>query len=377
MRILYSALRHDPTNPDLASGLDHSFYSAFIRGGAQVKIVGPFAERGTLPERALKRAYVKLTGKRYLKWNVQLVIRSARELSLACREWRPDLIFGLFPPPLAFYVGGSPCVLGIDTTFRGQEALWPLYGRLPLRLLIWQERRAARKSALIIAFSEWSKQDIMAQHGVGSERVLVQPMPSALPEEVVPKHEDFRARHMETPLHLLLVGREYERKGIRVAVEATRLLNARGMPAELTICGIPGRPDGPVRYAGPFKKSVPSELGQYAGLYAAADFLIHPAIFEAAGIVPAEAAAFGVPTITNAVGGLATSVADGVSGVVLPPQSPAEAYFEAVARLVRNPSEYTRLSVGARRRYEEEQNWSVAGARVMKSLDELVTLCRG
>jgi hypothetical protein len=39
-------------------------------------------------------------------------------------------------------------------------------------------------------------------------------------------------------------------------------------------------------------------------------------------------------------------------------------------RLVQKPDEYARLSKGARKRYEEEQNWQVAGRQVMKRLEE-------
>ena len=158
-----------------------------------------------------------------------------------------------------------------------------------------------------------------------------------------------------------------------MAIEVANELNRRGIPTELTICGLTGEPDGLVRFAGLFRKSVPEELKKYADLYRHAHLLIHPALFEAAGIVPAEAASFGVPTITNDVGGLATSVAHGVSGIVLRGHSTAEAYVETTIKLVRNRDEYARLSLGARRRYEREQNWQVAGQRVMKILEEAAT----
>ena len=115
---------------------------------------------------------------------------------------------------------------------------------------------------------------------------------------------------------------------------------------------------------------MPEELGGYADLYRQAHLLIHPAVFDPSPIVPAEAAAFGVPTVSNDVGGIGTSVGHGVSGIVLPGHSPAEKYVEAITKLFQNPEEYARLSLGARRRYEQEQNWNVAGRRVMKVLEQ-------
>lgn len=372
MKILYAALRHDPRNPDLASGVDYNFYSAFIREGAEVTVVGPFPHPGWLIDRALKRFYEAVLRKRYLKWNLQITRLSAKALNRAEAEWKPDIVFGLFPPPLAFYRGEAPAVFNTDTTFQGWQDGGANFGALPLKFLVWEERRTVRNCALTITFSEFCKQELRRRHDVEAKRVVVQPMPSALPPEVVPNRAEWTPKQLETPLRLLLVGRDYKRKGIPTAIEVTKILNGRGIPAELTICGLAGEPDGPVRFAGLFRKSVVEELRKYANLYRQAHLLIHPATFDASPIVPAEAASFGTPTISNDVGGIATSVANGISGFVLPAHSPAEAYVEAIARLVRNPREYTRLSAGARKRYEEEQNWQVAGKRVMQILNEVV-----
>jgi tRNA-splicing ligase RtcB len=101
-----------------------------------------------------------------------------------------------------------------------------------------------------------------------------------------------------------------------------------------------------------------------AANYAWANFLIHPARFEAAGIVPAEAAAFGVPTITNDIGGLGTTVEHGVSGVVLPRLSLAEAYVNTFIEYLSNPDRYQQLCISTRQRYENELNWEVVSKRV-------------
>jgi glycosyltransferase involved in cell wall biosynthesis len=371
VKILYGALRHDPTNQDLASGVDYNFHSAFVREGAEVRVVGPFPQPGWLVDRALNRLYRSVLRKRYLKWNLQITRLSAAALNKAEAEWKPDIVFSLFPPPLAFYRGKAPSVFNTDTTLRGWQEGGAGFGRLPLAFLAWQERRAVRRCALVITFSTWCREELMRRHGIEKSKVFVHPMPSALPFEVVPGPGEFKPKQLESPLRLLLVGRDYKRKGIPIAIEVAEQLNQTGISTELTIGGLKGEADGPVRYAGLFRKTVPEELRKYTELYRQAHILIHPALFEAAGIVPAEAAAFGVPTITNDVGGLATQVMHEVTGVVLPGHSPAAAYVKAITKLVHNPLEYTRLSLGARRRYEEEQNWDVAGKRVMRILQSV------
>jgi glycosyltransferase involved in cell wall biosynthesis len=119
-------------------------------------------------------------------------------------------------------------------------------------------------------------------------------------------------------------------------------------------------------------KNDPKELEQYADLYRRAQLLIHPAYFEPAGIVPGEAAAFGAPTITNDTGGLATTVKDGISGIVLPRGSPAAAYVARIKELIANPEAYYQLCRTARQRYELELNWQVRGNWLGDLLREVV-----
>ena len=373
MKILYAALRHDPRNPDLASGVDYNFYSTFVREGAEVRVVGPFLQPGWVLDRVLNRFYKFFLKKRYLKWSLQITRLSAMALNRAASEWEPDLVFGLFPPPLAFYNGKAPAVFRTDTTLQGWQEGGANFGSLPLRLLVWQERRTVHKCALIITFSEYCKRELMLRHNLDESKIFIQSPPSGLPITSVPERASWKPKKLGVPLKLLLVGRDYHRKGVPKAIEVVKQLNKLGIPTELTICGLCGSSDGPVRFVGFFRKSVPEELLSYVNLYQQAHFLIHPALFEPAGIVPAEAAAFGVPTITNDVGGLSSSVEHNCSGIVLPRNSPAESYVKTISRLVHNPDEYKRLSIGARTRYDQEQNWEVAGKRVMRKLETIMS----
>jgi glycosyltransferase involved in cell wall biosynthesis len=171
---------------------------------------------------------------------------------------------------------------------------------------------------------------------------------------------------------LLLVGRNYHRKGIDIAIDVVHRLNAAGIQAELTVCGTQGPADEFVRFVGPFQKSIPEQLEQYVDLYRKAHLLIHPALFEAAGIVPGEAAAFGTPTVTNNSGGLGTTVENDVSGIVLPKGSPAEAYVKAISKLINDPQRYYLLCQTSRERYERELNWGVANKRFGEILRQVV-----
>jgi glycosyltransferase involved in cell wall biosynthesis len=255
-------------------------------------------------------------------------------------------------------------VLSRDTTFYGQQQFWPVYGRLAMAINMWQEKLAFRNSVRVLTNSQWSKKVISATYGVPPSKIDIFVLPSALPVRVIPDRVDVtRWKKLESPFRLLLVGRDTEppRKGINIAIEVVRKLNTAGLPAELTICGTQGQSDQHIKYVGPFTKSLPEQLDKYVDLYRQAHLLIHPAVFEAAGIVPSEAAAFGTPTITNDAGGLATTVADRESGIVLPTWSEPDVYVKAILDLVNNPSSYYALCRKTRARYDRELNWDRTG----------------
>jgi len=291
----------------------------------------------------------------------------------AVKEWKPDVLFTHYQSPLVFYRGKVPCVYRTDSTFYGVQKEYPLYSKWVLEAQIWQEKRAIRHSAAIITHSEWSRRVLIDYYKVPDDQIVVYPEPSALPIAIVPKEVHIQEwKMLQAPLRLLLVGRDYRRKGVDIAIEVVHRLNAAGIQAKLIVCGTQGQEDEFVRFVGPFKKTIPEQLEQYVDLYRKAHLLIHPALFEAAGIVPGEAAAFGTPTITNDAGGLGTTVKDGVSGIVLPKKSSPEVYVDAITALAKDPERYYALCQMARERYEHELNWTVVDKRFGEIMRQVV-----
>lgn len=366
MKVLYAAFRHDPRDPMKASGVDYNFYSAIKREGMDVKIVGPFPGPFPRYEHAIRKLYMKITGKRYMKWDFTSTWKASHAVNRAVETWQPDVVFTIHPPPLFLYDRAVPCVFNTDLSFKQWQEAGAGFGKLALRIQAFMERRAVRKSARVITFGEECKAYLVKEHDVSERRIVVMPMPSALPLGSVPASVDVRReKALGEPLRLLLVGRTFARKGVDIAMETVHLLNEQGIAAALTVCGTEGPEQPNVRFVGPYDKTVPEELQQYLDLYRKAHLLIHPARFEAAGIVPGEAAAFATPTITNdAPGGLSTTVAHEVSGLVLPRLCGPEVYASHIKKLVQDPQRYYALCERTRARYEQELNWEVASKRV-------------
>ncbi len=89
-----------------------------------------------------------------------------------------------------------------------------------------------------------------------------------------------------------------------------------------------------------------------------ADLLVHPALREGLGVCLLEAQAAGVPIVATQVGGIPEAVADGVSGLLVPPAN-SVAFATAVVRLLQDNG--TRRAFGAAGRMHVAREYSLAG----------------
>ncbi len=90
--------------------------------------------------------------------------------------------------------------------------------------------------------------------------------------------------------------------------------------------------------------------------YAAADLFVTTPWYEPFGITPVEAMACGTPVIGSRVGGIQYTVADGVTGLLVPPRDP-DALGEAAARLLLDEGERRRMGANAVRRAGDLFTW--------------------
>jgi D-inositol-3-phosphate glycosyltransferase len=81
--------------------------------------------------------------------------------------------------------------------------------------------------------------------------------------------------------------------------------------------------------------------------YRAADIAVVPSYNESFGLVAVEAQACGTPVVAARVGGLATAVAHGTSGLLVDGHHPAD-YATACATLFEQPGALDRMRIGAR-----------------------------
>jgi glycosyltransferase involved in cell wall biosynthesis len=146
---------------------------------------------------------------------------------------------------------------------------------------------------------------------------------------------------------LLYVGRVSKEKNLDVLVTAFRRLRAEKLPVQIVVVG-----DGP--YLAELRAALPGArfTGYLAGqelarAYASADVFAFPSATDTFGNVVIEALASGLPCVVSDQGGPRELVRDGGTGLVTRALD-ADAFADALARLVRDPELRGKMSRAAR-----------------------------
>lgn len=111
--------------------------------------------------------------------------------------------------------------------------------------------------------------------------------------------------------------------------------------------------------------------GGLADWYAAASVVCVPSYNESFGLVAIEAQACGTPVVAARVGGLSTSVSDGVTGILIDGHNPVD-YAGAIHGLLTDPDAREAMSQKAVR-HAEGFGWDVTAERTLEVYAQAVT----
>lgn len=235
------------------------------------------------------------------------------------------------------------------------------FGQEEPKKRIRHERQIARRASAIVTASSHERE--LLERYYGADRAKVHTIPCGVDlERFHPKDPAAARQRLGLPLHspiLLWVGRLEKLKGVDILISAVAQLDERDFT--LLIVGGDERADGlkaelqaqakvtgiaeNVRFVGAVKHE---DLPDY---YSAADVCVVPSYYESFGLVAVEAMACGTPVVASRVGGLVSTVIDGVSGYLIPWRCP-EPFAEKLEVLLNNPELRNNFSRAAQRSME-------------------------
>ncbi|MBE7171072.1 MAG: glycosyltransferase family 4 protein [Williamsia sp.] len=220
------------------------------------------------------------------------------------------------------------------------------------------EKRSLKKSSLIVLTSRWAAQSAINDYGVPASKIEVILLGANIDHP--PARDIIFQKEANKTLTLLFLAVDWERKGGAIAFAALEQLHKMGIQARLVVCGVVPPPQfvHPCMEVIPFlNKNEAADYRRFVALLSSVHFLVVPTRADCSLLVSCEANAYGVPTISTAVGGVNDVVKDGVNGYCLPPEAGGAAYAQKIAAIFADKERYHQLVLSSRRRFEEELNW--------------------
>jgi D-inositol-3-phosphate glycosyltransferase len=244
------------------------------------------------------------------------------------------------------------------------------------------ERACLEKADCVISTSPQEAADLRQ---LVSDRGRIEIIPCGIDTNRFSQYSKATARELlgipsDTRL-LLYVGRFDRRKGIETLLEACARL-----PKDFQLYlvgGSRGSGEDGIEYdriqalveslrltdVVTFKGKIPQP--QLPPYYAAADACIVPSYYEPFGLVAIEAMAAGTPVIASKVGGLQYSIADGETGLLVPPQEP-DALASAISSVLNDRSRSSAMGKAGAARVESQFSCAAVAAKINKLYGSLL-----
>ncbi len=175
-----------------------------------------------------------------------------------------------------------------------------------------------------------------------------------------------RVRDAHSPVKLLFVGGDFERKGGPLLLDAFRTLPAGSAELHLVTRSAVTPSAGVFVHHG----MTPNQP-ELIDLFRDCDVFVLPTVAEAFGIVAVEASACGMPVVGTAVGGLTDVIVDGETGFLMP-SGDGEVLAARLQQLVADATLRARLGAATRARALSHFDGGQTAQRVVTQLRRAV-----
>lgn len=285
------------------------------------------------------------------------------------RRFRPTLVHAHWWVPgglLAALVSDAPLVItchGSDIRLLDRAGPWRVAAA-----------RVFARAARVTTVSRFLLGDLEAAFPALAARLAVTPMPVDVAHFSVG-----RAVHRAVPPRILYAGNLLESKGLDDLVDAFALLRARGAECTLKLLG-----EGPHAAAlrtRAAERAVAADVEwsdfvpqtAMPAEYGASTVTVLPTRgrAEGLGLTLVEALLAGAAVVGTRAGGIPEVIDDGITGLLVPPESPA-ALAAAVARLLDDGALRARLTAVGQARAETTYGADAASRRVLALYDDVL-----
>jgi glycosyltransferase involved in cell wall biosynthesis len=229
--------------------------------------------------------------------------------------------------------------------------------------------KVTQKTALTVVSSTATAASLINDYQIPASKIITIPFGANIENEHIEQHERLVSRDKQ--VNFLFIGKEWERKGGDFTVSVCDELIRMGINVHLTVVGCKVPEKGQRTYLMNFNyldKNKEKDFNILRELYHGAHFLMVFSKAEMYGIVFCEAAAYGLPSVAFAVGGIVDIVINDKTGILLPKDSKTQDFVLKISELISKPEKYQKMSSEARKRYNDLLNWEAFTASLKSEI---------
>lgn len=357
----------DPYNKNSWSGTDFYVRKALENQGCNVYCIYGYKYYNI--SMVLHKLCAKILKKKYQAMRTISCSRKWAEYILSKIEPDTDAIISLSTIPVACLDIKIPIYIYIDGIYEYMltQGFKKILNKTKDAHRI--EELALKRCTKVITSSNASAEVILKHYPISPQKLAVVPFGANF--DVYPSRKDV----MDNIHHkgfekcrILFVGVSWERKGAQLVLDTVNLLYHQNFPIELHLVGLREIPVPLPSYIidhGYISKMEPGGLENLLNLYRGCHFLFVPSYAEAYGLVFCEAGAYGLPSISHAVGGIKTIVENGVNGQLFEVGTQPVTFAKYIMDTFNNENLYKNLALKTYDRFAENLNWTVSGKKLV------------
>ncbi|HOV93188.1 MAG TPA: glycosyltransferase family 4 protein [Candidatus Kapabacteria bacterium] len=381
MKLIYPAIANDHTNPITNKELISNYLlDNFTKCGVEIEIATAPKSITTYILFIYKKICKYLSHKNYLlERSISILKKSSKYVSKQIAQSDADFVFAFGTIPVAFLETDKPIYIITDATFHIMHNYYSYYSNLcdqSYKNADLIEKYGLLRAKKIFLSSKWAIDDAINYYNVPESKIVHSYLGANIPQP--PKFEEveqFINTRNDGILNLILIGKDWYRKGIDRAIAINNEILNRGYKSNLIIIGSKAPKyisNNNVKIIENLNKSIPQESEKFNELLSKSHFMLFPTRADTFGHVVCEASAYGVPTIASQTGGVGDAVKDGVNGFLIDFNASGSIQKSAdiIEYYFNNRNEYYQLCLSSFKRYQEELNWDVIVSKILKVIKE-------
>jgi len=371
MRIAFIT-EYNCTDPDVRSGVPYHIYKGFLANGHQVDMILVKDVRNII-DKLISRCYqfyyhTLLQFKRGL-YNVywSKTLSKAYAKSIINTDFsKYDFAITISTITCAYANINCNLTVWIDNTFESFYSNG--FNNVPTIKMQNESNEiddlVFKKAKKVFVASGWLRDKILKQYQLDALKILVLPRGASMSSKMdyIEIEGKINQKIKENVCNILFICSGWEYKGGEIVIKTFRELQKK-ISCTLKIIGnISPKSEtdfkeNHISYLGYINKSSKDAFEKYSYLFNESFLLFVPSRADGFGIVYAEAASFGVPSLAYAIMGITESVQQNVTGILLPETENEHDFVASILELWNDKKKYKKLCLSAFEYAEKNFDW--------------------